>query len=111
ESDLLRLAAGEPGLRLAEGKRLVPAALHLAHEENPDADQDQHRQPGQDGDDVSRLLRLGRLDRDAGFSEILDQVAVVRSVGREPLRLAIGAQLLVLARDLAAGDRDSSDLT
>ena len=39
EGDLLLLRGQELGLRLAEGERLVPPALHLAHEEDPEADE------------------------------------------------------------------------
>src|SRR6266571_5299049 len=38
EGHLLRLAARQARLRLAEGESLVAAALHLTHEEDPDAD-------------------------------------------------------------------------
>ena len=45
ERDLVLLLRDEPGPRLAEGQRLGAPALHLAHEEDPDADEEQHRHP------------------------------------------------------------------
>ena len=45
EGDLVLLLRDEPGPRLAEGQRLGAAALHLAHEEDPDADEEQHGHP------------------------------------------------------------------
>lgn len=39
------------GLRLAEAHRTARAALHLAHEENPHAEDEDHRQPGQENAD------------------------------------------------------------
>src|SRR5581483_1735499 len=48
---LLRLGQ-ELGAALPEGHRLAAAHLHLAHEENPDADQEEHRHPLHEQDDV-----------------------------------------------------------
>ena len=45
EGDLLLLRGQELGLRLAEGEGLVPPALHLAHEEDPEADEQQEGGP------------------------------------------------------------------
>ena len=47
EGDFLLSRRGELRLALAERERLVAAALHLAHEENPEADQQQDRRPRQ----------------------------------------------------------------
>src|SRR5687767_6525911 len=46
ESHLLLLARQQARAAFAERKSFVPAALHLAHEENPEADQKDERQPG-----------------------------------------------------------------
>ena len=46
ERDLLLRARRQLRLALAERERLVAAALHLAHEEDPEADQEQERRPG-----------------------------------------------------------------
>ena len=47
--------------RLAEAHRLAAARLHLAHEENPDADQQQHGEPGdQDIQQRRRAVVRGR---------------------------------------------------
>ena len=45
EGDLLAGGVEELGLALAEGEGLVAAGLHLAHEEDPEADDEQHRAP------------------------------------------------------------------
>src|SRR6185436_11613390 len=45
EGDLLLRARRELRLALAKGERLVAAALHLAHEEDPEADDEQERPP------------------------------------------------------------------
>ena len=46
ERDLLLLAGQQLGLGLAEGERLVAPALHLPHEEDPEADEQQEGRPG-----------------------------------------------------------------
>src|SRR5207249_10883980 len=43
---LLLRARRELRLALAERQRFVAAALHLAHEEDPEADHEQHGRPG-----------------------------------------------------------------
>ena len=45
ESDLMGIFGQQLGAALTEGHRLAATNLHLAHEENPDADQQQHREP------------------------------------------------------------------
>ena len=48
-----------------------PAALHLAHEEDPHADEQQHREPGDEDVHEERGLLLGlRFDLDAVLEEI-----------------------------------------
>ena len=58
ERDLVLLLRDQPGARLAEGQRLGAAALHLAHEEDPHADEQQHRDPLQH-DGVPRVVSGG----------------------------------------------------
>ena len=59
EGDLLARRRQQLGLALAEGQRLVAAGLHLAHEEDPQPEQQQHRPPGEE-DGEQRVL-LGAL--------------------------------------------------
>ena len=47
EGDAALLFRQQTGARLAEAHGPSAARLHLAHEEHPDADQQQHREPGQ----------------------------------------------------------------
>src|SRR5262249_24579541 len=46
ERDLLLRARGKLRATLAERQRLVPPALHLAHDEDPEADHEQDGRPG-----------------------------------------------------------------
>ena len=98
---LLRLvAAGDVGerdrivglvedlrLALAEAERAAAsAALHLAHEEDPHADQEQHREPRDEDLREEALLLLGlRLDLDAVLDEVAHHPDVARAVGDEAL--------------------------
>jgi hypothetical protein len=53
------------GLGLAEGERTAaPATLHLAHEEDPHTDQQDHRKPGNEDVHEEGLLLLGLRRRD-----------------------------------------------
>ena len=64
ERDLVLLLRDQPGPRLAEGQGLGAPALHLAHEEDPDADEEQHRAPT-----AGRWRSHGLVS--AGFTSIL----------------------------------------
>ena len=75
----------QPCLGLAETHRLAAAALHLAHEENPHPDQQQHREPGNQDVDKRRrsVIGRGRNDHDAAFVELVDQIGVAGRIGRD----------------------------
>ncbi len=61
ERDLLLLRGMQARAALAEAQRLVAAALHLAHHENPESDQhDKRRGVHQDGNPVAGILVLDR---------------------------------------------------
>ena len=66
------------------------AGLHLAHEEHPDADQQQHREPGQQvvQDVVAVILGLGD-DAHTLVGQLLHQRRVIGGVGLER-RVVIG---------------------
>jgi hypothetical protein len=88
-------------LRLAKAHRLAGSALHLAHEEDPDAKDDEHRQPGyEEGAEDRALRRWPRLDRHALFLEAGHERRVFRSIGFETAAL-----VCVTAADLLARDR------
>ena len=83
EGDLDLILAHHPGARFAEGHRAPAraAALHLAHEEDPDADQEQHREPG-DEDLHQQTLLLRRLAFDVHV--VVEQLADHRRCCRFP---------------------------
>src|SRR5947208_131596 len=91
EGDLVCVLGEQLGAALAEGHRLAAAHLHLAHEEDPDADQQQHGSPLDEGDEVPGLGVLGpRVDRDVLLAQQLHEVRVVRRERLEALaRLAV----------------------
>ncbi len=67
-------------LRLAEAERLAAGALHLAHEEDPHRQDEEHREPRHQHAD-QRLPGLGRRlggDLDAVVLQPLDQIRVLR---------------------------------
>ena len=88
------------GLGLAEAHGLAAAGLHLAHEEDPHRDQEQHGEPRDEHADQRRHPVLRRLDVDLDtlLMEAVDQVRVLGQVGEEPL------SALELAGDLLAGN-------
>ena len=92
--------------RLAEAHGPAAARLHLAHEEHPDADQQQHREPGEQvvEERVDVALLRPRHDADALLGQLADQGRVFRRVGLE------GAAVGELAADGAALDHDVADV-
>ncbi len=109
EGDAGRFRRDHAGARTPEGHGLSAAALHLAHEEYPHADQQQHGEPGNQQGHVpwGFLLRF-RLHLDLLGDEARNQLGIMRGVGLE--RLALGGfahQFLALdghAQHLAAFD-------
>ena len=95
ESDLVVVLVEHARLALAEAEgAALAAALHLAHEVDPDPDQQQHRPPADQQGHQQRAF-LARLDveLDAVVDEVADQAAVEVGGG--------GADLPVIR-----GDRD-----
>ena len=103
ERHLLLRGRGQLRLALAERQRLVAAALHLAHEEDPEADQQQDRRPRQQQRGPRRRGRLLRLDDDLLLDQAIDEAFVLRRQ-RGP-EFFLGQRL---AGQLVAGDRDAS---
>ncbi len=85
EGDAAGLFGQKPRPRFAEAHGLAAAGLHLPHEENPDADQEQHREPGDEHAPDGRRAILGRLGADAHvvLLQTLDQLSIVRRKGRD----------------------------
>src|SRR5204863_6970778 len=76
EGDLLLRAGRQLRLALAERQRLVAAALHLAHEEDPEADDEQERRPGIEEGRPRADRLLPDVDVDPLFDEEVDQPLV-----------------------------------
>ena len=88
------------GLGLAEAHGAPAARLHLAHEENPHRDQQQHGEPRHQHAEQRRHVVLRRLGGDlhALLVQLVDQVRIVRRIGLEIA--AVGE----MAGDGVAGD-------
>src|SRR5690606_23321826 len=73
------------GLRLAKAHRTARAALHLAHEENPHAEDQDHRQPRQENAD-QRAGAIGFRacgDRDTLVFKARNETRIARRIGLE----------------------------
>src|SRR3990172_6325951 len=107
ERDLVLLFAQHARLALAEthGAAAAHAALHLAHEENPHADEQQQPEPVDEDGQQQRLLFLRlAFELHLVVDEVVKDLLVARIVSGEALAA------LQLARDFAALDRDPLDL-
>src|SRR5271165_602860 len=106
ERDFLLLRGMQAGAALAEAERFISAALHLAHHEDPECQQEHER----NGVDEDRNPVAGGLfsvfDIDAIGSQFVDHLRIIhRDDGMEFL---IAAR--VNAVQFVAGDRDRLDL-
>ena len=91
ESDFLLVFVQHPGAALAERHRLAATHLHLAHEEDPHADQQQHRKPLDQDGDVPRLAFAGAGgDPDAVFAQRAHQIRII--AGHERLEAFVVAE-------------------
>ena len=91
------------GARLAEAHGAAGARLHLAHEEDPHADQQQHREPVEQHAHDGRHVLLGGAGAELHvlLLQPLDQRGVLRGgIGREG-----GAAVAHGAVDVVAGER------
>ena len=97
-------------LRLAEGQGLVPAALHLPHEEDPEADEEQEGRPGDEHVRPGRGLVALDVDLDLLGQQGVDVLLVAG--GRGGLEGVADAvdRAVALALDLGAGDGHLGDL-
>ena len=98
------------GLRLAEAERSATAArtaLHAAHEEDPHADEKDHREPGdEDGRQKRRLLLGLAVDLNVALPELVHHPDVARigeleflaGLGRDDERTALDVDATDLAR-------------
>src|SRR5262249_356577 len=97
---------------LAERQGLVPAALHLPHDEEPEADHQQDRRPRvQQRRPRARGLGL-RDDRDVAIRELVAQALVLRRrIGAEPRAAVATGRQSQFAGDLVARNDYRLDLT
>src|ERR1700691_4168750 len=110
EGDAAHLFGEQARAALAEAHGAAAAALHLAHEEDPYADQQQHREPGnQNAEQRGHAVVIRRgVDDHALVEQTANQTRIVRDIGREG---AAVAELAVDGAALAAAlDGDFADL-
>ena len=93
EGDAALLLGEQPGAALAEAHGPAAARLHLAHEEHPNADQEQHREPGQQvlEQRVDLVLLRPGLHPHALVGQLGDEVRVLGRVGLEGAAVGEGA--------------------
>src|SRR5262249_60021408 len=77
EGDLLLRTRGQLRLALAERQRLVAAALHLPHEEDPEADDEEERAPRIEDGRPRTDGRFLRRDDDAALDQLVDETVVL----------------------------------
>ena len=106
EGDAADLLGQQARAALAEAHGLAAARLHLAHEEDPDADQQQHREPGDEDIEQRMHIVVGgrRVDLDLFVFQLADQVGVVRRIGGK------AAAVLHPAADVRALDGHADDI-
>ena len=106
EGDLVLVLGEELGAALPERHRLAAADLHLAHEEHPEADQQDHREPV-DEEDVPEGLGVlaAGVDADALGAEVADELGV-----RQARRSGTASPLVLLAVEVLTLDRHLGDL-
>src|SRR6266581_1557240 len=95
----------------SERKRSAPsAALHLAHEENPHADEEQHREPrDEDVHEERRLFLAFRLDLDAVLEQVRDEPDIAGRIAVDRFSVG-GLRLEVAPFDHHLGDAPGLDL-
>ena len=110
EAHLVAFLVKLAGLRLAEAERSATAArtaLHAAHEEDPHADEKDHREPGdEDGRQKRRLLLGLAVDLNVALPELVHHPDVARigeleflaGLGRDDERTALDVDATDLAR-------------
>ena len=95
------LLGQQAGARLAEAHGAAAAALHLAHEEDPDADQHENGQPAhEDAAEVDALLGRPGVDAVDVLDQHRHQLLVDRRAGH------VGRELLHAVARLAEGAGD-----
>ncbi len=101
EGDLHLVLALQLGARLAEGHGALgatAAALHLPHDEDPETDDQQHRQEvQQDGHQRDAAFRLLAVDGDVLVQQRVDQLVVLRAIN------GAGGAVLALEGDGVGG--------
>src|SRR4029079_4155133 len=110
ERHLLLRARRQLCSALAERKGFVPSALHLPHDENPEADHQEDRGPRiEKRRPGTRCFRL-RLNLDVFLVELICQAVVVRCVGAELIGSVARVAGLERARNLVSDHDDGGNL-
>src|SRR5262249_20063326 len=112
KSDVVVALVEHACARLAKRKRAAASsALHLAHEKDPHADQEQHREPGNKDRGQQRLL-LARLDIDlyTAVDEVAHQSAIQHRCDSTDATVILGDRH-DLRRHARFGDRHGLDPT
>ena len=92
ERNLLLMCGQQPGPALAEGQGFIAAALHLAHEKDPEADQEKEGGPRNQCREPWALARLFACNGHLLLAEHVDQVRILhRHHGPEMLASGKGA--------------------
>ena len=90
ERDLLGTAGEKLCFRFSKRKRFVSAGLHLAHEKDPQSDQEQDRRPGDQRSDDRRISRRLELHLHASRAQLAVHVGVICRCGRVELVASAG---------------------
>src|SRR5690606_12546220 len=111
ESYFLLLVGRQFGSTFSERKRLIPTTLHLAHEEDPESNKQNDREPGsQDHVDTATLIIFRNFDNDVLVDEGLSD-RVFRTLRNEYLEFTFGPALSVNTLDHVPGHHHRSTVT
>ena len=112
EGDAAVTLGQQLGAALTKAHRAAGARLHLAHEEDPDADQQQHREPVDERAHQRRqfFLRWAELELDLFLAKAVDKAVVLSLQGRERLGAFLHLAVDAVPRNLDLSDVPGSDL-
>ena len=109
EGDLLAAGVHQLRLALAERHGAVAAGLHLAHEEDPQSNQNQQRSPTDQHGDQGRLARLFEGDQDIRGLKLFHQTVGDACLGGELGSVGVAVAGFQCPAEYLARDRDLVD--